>query len=302
MIQLRILPMALAALLLSFQASVWAETNGVVLTDDVQMALGDAFLAEGEYYRAVTEYKKLTILFPDSDRLPEALFKIGMAYYRGEDYATAAEGFAKVRQTYAADYFSRAAFYEGLSYSRLGRHDAAALAFERAQLFDRKHPAAADAQLGQSLNAFERDDTSGCRTELEAFIVNYPEDERAPAVMQAFALLDEYDAVPPKSPALAGTLSALFPGSGQVYAEHYRDGAMAFIVNALFIAGTVAAVDAGNYPLAVIAGGVGLPFYVGNIYGAANAARKWNLSLKNDMLNQISFALRFDFSVCGDRL
>ena len=72
MINLCFFPITILTLLLSFQAPVWAETSAIVLTDDIQMVLGDAFLAEGDYYRAVTEYKKLTILFPDSDRLPEA--------------------------------------------------------------------------------------------------------------------------------------------------------------------------------------------------------------------------------------
>ena len=48
--------------------------------------MADVFMAEGEYYRAVTEYKKFLILFPDSEKADYALFKTGMAYYRGEEY------------------------------------------------------------------------------------------------------------------------------------------------------------------------------------------------------------------------
>ena len=263
--------------LLLFQDSVWAETNTIVLTDDIQMVLGDTFLAEGDYYRAITEYKKLTIFFPDSNRLPEALYKIGMAYYRGNDYESAANSFAKVRKTYTASYFSNAAFYEGLSLRKLGRHDAAALAFERSRLFDEKHPAAANARLGLSLTALEQDDFLACRDELEGFLVNYPEDKRVPAVRESLILLDEYEAVPLKSPTLAGTLSAILPGSGQVYAERYKDGAMAFLVNALFIAGTMVALDDENYALAAIAGGVGLPFYIGNILRSSQFRYKMEL-------------------------
>ena len=295
MMNLCFFPFSFLTLLLSFQALVWAETNTIVLTDDIQMALGDAFLAEGDYYRAITEYKKLTFFFSDSDRLPEALYNIGMAYYRGKDYASAAKSFAKVRQTYAATHFSSAAFYEGLSYSKLGRNDAAALAFERSRLFNEKHPAAANAQLGLSLNALEQDDVLGCRTALEGFLVDYSDDERVLAVKQAFLLLDEYEALPLKSPFLAGTLSALLPGSGQLYAEHYKDGLMAFLVNALFITGTIVALDNENYAFAAIAGGVGLPFYVGNIYGAANAARKWNLSLSKNVRDNLSISLHFNY-------
>lgn len=281
------------SLLLSFQAPVSAETDAILLTEDLQMVLGDSFFAQGDYYRAITEYKKLTIIFPDSNRLPEALYKIGMAYYRGKDYESAATSFAKVRKTYAASHFNDAAFYEGLSYRKLGRYDAAALAFERSRLFDEKHPAASNAQLGLSLNALDQDDFSSCRSELEAFLVNYPGDERVHAVQEGLILLDEYEAVPLKSPPLAGILSAVLPGSGQAYAGRYKDGAMAFLVNALFITGTIVALDNENYAVAAIVGGVGLPFYFGNIYGAANSAKKWNLSLSKDMSNKLSISLNF---------
>jgi len=35
--------------------------------------MADAFMEEGEYYRAITEYKKLLILFPDSEWADYAL-------------------------------------------------------------------------------------------------------------------------------------------------------------------------------------------------------------------------------------
>jgi tetratricopeptide (TPR) repeat protein len=282
-------------LLFSLQTPAWGATEGIVLTDDVQMSLGDAFMAEGDYYRAITEYKKLTFLFPDSERLSEAFYQIGMAYYKGKDYKSAVNSFAKVRKAYTASNYSSAAFYEGLSYSKLGLPDKAALSFERARLFDESHPDAANAQLGLSLNALEKDNVADSRAKLDEFLANYPEDERVPGVQASFGLLDEYESQPRKSPALAGTMSAVIPGSGQMYAEHYKDGLMAFVVNGLFIAGTVAALDDDNYALAAIVGGVGLPFYVGNIYGAANASRKWNLSLTRKLRDDLSLSLNYHY-------
>lgn len=291
----RYLSTIILLLLFSLQTPAWGATEGIVLTDDVQMSLGDAFMAEGDYYRAITEYKKLTFLFPDSERLSEAFYQIGMAYYKGKDYKSAVNSFAKVRKAYTASNYSSAAFYEGLSYSKLGLPDKAALSFERARLFDESHPDAANAQLGLSLNALEKDNVADSRAKLDEFLANYPEDERVPGVQASFGLLDEYESQPRKSPALAGTMSAVIPGSGQMYAEHYKDGLMAFVVNGLFIAGTVAALDDDNYALAAIVGGVGLPFYVGNIYGAANASRKWNLSLSRKLRDDLSLSLNYHY-------
>ena len=291
----RYLSTIILLLLFSLQTPAWGATEGIVLTDDVQISLGDAFMAEGDYYRAITEYKKLTFLFPDSERLSEAFYQIGMAYYKGKDYKSAVNSFAKVRKAYTASNYSSAAFYEGLSYSKLGLPDKAAFSFERARLFDESHPDAANAQLGLSLNALEKDSVADSRAKLDEFLASYPEDERVPGVKASFGLLDEYESQPRKSPALAGTMSAVIPGSGQMYAEHYKDGLMAFVVNGLFVAGTVTALDDDNYALAAIVGGVGLPFYVGNIYGAANASRKWNLSLARKLRDDLSLSLNYHY-------
>lgn len=291
----RYLSTIILLLLFSHQTPAWGATEGIVLTDDVQMSLGDAFMAEGDYYRAITEYKKLTFLFPNSGRLSEALYQIGMAYYKGKDYKSAVNSFAKVRKTYTASNYSSAAFYEGLSYSKLGLPDKAALSFERARLFDESHPDAANAQLALSLNALERGSVADSRAKLDEFLASYPDDQRVPGVKASFGLLDEYESQPRKSPALAGTMSAVIPGSGQMYAEHYKDGLMAFVVNGLFIAGTVAALNDDNYALAAIVGGVGLPFYVGNIYGAANVSRKWNLSLTRKLREDLSLSLNYHY-------
>ena len=178
----RVLGLLLLAVVL-FGHTVYVDASeSAVLTDDLQMTLGDNFLAEGDYYRAITEYKKLTFLFPDSDRIPEALYQIGIAYYRGEDYTSAAKSFARVRQTYAATYFSSAAFHEGLCFDKLGQDEAAIKAFERARWFDMSHPDASNAQIGIALSAAKRDDLAASRQSLTEFLNRYPEDSRVPGV------------------------------------------------------------------------------------------------------------------------
>jgi hypothetical protein len=86
-------------------------------------------------------------------------------------------------------------------------------------------------------------------------------------------------------------MSAILPGSGYIYAEHYGDGITAFLINGLFIAGTVTAIHQENYAVAGIVGGVGVPFYPGNIYGSANAAKKWNLGVRNVIIQKIHSTL-----------
>ena len=62
-----------------------------------------------------------------------------------------------------------------------------------------------------------------------------------------------------------------------------------------FVAGTAAAINNENYAVAAIVGGAGLPFYFGNIYAAANAANKWNVSLRKDLHNNMAITLNYSY-------
>ena len=272
-----------------------AEPRTVVITDEVQLGLGDAFMADGEYYRAVTEYLRYLYLFPAAERAPYALLQIGLAHYRGGEYQRAIDYFARVRATYSPEYFSAAAYHEGLCYERLNQPDKARDAFERAVVFDTAAAPAREALLGKALGRVRQGELAGGRAEFERFRGLYPEEPRTGSVVQAEALIDAQAAAPRKSPLLAGALSTVVPGSGQAYAGNYRDGLVALLVNGLFIAGTAVAIDQENYATAAVVGGIGLPFYLGNIYGAANAANKWNLALHRDLRDRLAVTLDYRY-------
>jgi len=84
--------------------------------------------------------------------------------------------------------------------------------------------------------------------------------------------VDDVDALPRKSPMLAGTMSALLPGSGQLYVGRPGDALAAFSINAVLIGGTVLAARRDEDAAAIAIGFVASGFWFGNIYGAANGA------------------------------
>jgi len=253
-----------------------AAEKGILLTEEIQLKIADVFLEEGEYYRAVTEYKKFLILFPDSERADYALFQTGRAYYDGGGCASSEQSFRSVREKYpGSPYALKAYYFEGLSEWKLDKPEQAKTLFEDlAEAF----PDSEYAPL--ALAALDREDIGAAKKGLEQFCLRYPAHPQMEKVREALLLFDHYEKLPRKSPFLAAVMSALLPGSGYFYAEHYSDGLTAFLINALFIAGSLTAVHQENYAGAGIAGGIGLPFYVGNIYGSANAAQKWNLSVR----------------------
>ncbi len=93
--------------------------------------MADALMEEGEYYRAITEYKKFLILFPDSVKTDYVLCQIGMAYYRGEEYAPAVRSFSYLTQKYPqSEYAAKSYYFEGLSYWKLKKYQDSKTAFQ----------------------------------------------------------------------------------------------------------------------------------------------------------------------------
>ena len=94
------------------------------------------------------------------------------------------------------------------------------------------------------------------------------------AALQAGRALEQ--AAHTRRPWLAGGLSALLPGAGQVYAGSWSSAAVAFVLNAVMIGATVELARHRLYATAVAAGTVGSVFYVGTIVNAADLAGRRN--------------------------
>ena len=289
-----LLPSALL-LLLSLPpvfSALHAEGNAILLTGDVQLRVADAFMEEGEYYRAITEYKKFLLLFPDSGRADYASVRIGMAYYKGEEYRAAARSFSSMRDKYPESAHALPArYHEGFSWWKLKEHEKARMMFEALAEDDPESGYAPRALAAASLVALDEDKPDNSRAGFKRFVDRYPGHPGAGNVKEALALLDRYQGRPQKSPVLAGFLSAVLPGSGYMYAEHYGDGVTAFLINGLFIAGAATGFHQENYAVGTIVAGIGLPFYFGNIYGSANAANKWNQGVRNEFIEKIHLTL-----------
>ena len=87
-------------------------------------------------------------------------------------------------------------------------------------------------------------------------------------------LLRRYDALPRKSPLLAGALSAVIPGLGRVYLGRWPDGLLSFL-----LVGTTGALAAQGFydegrgsVRGWILAGVAALLYAGNVYGSAVGA------------------------------
>ena len=82
--------------------------------------------------------------------------------------------------------------------------------------------------------------------------------------------------IPKKSPAIAGVMSAVLPGSGHVYAGKWRDGIMSLIINGVFGYCMYDSFKNGNQSVGWLLTVVEIGWYTGNIYTGAGSARRAN--------------------------
>ena len=90
-----------------------------------------------------------------------------------------------------------------------------------------------------------------------------------------------------KSPALAGMLSAVLPGSGKAYAGRWKDGLIAFIMTSSTAFISVRGFNKNPnsiYPW--IMGSFALVYYSGNIYGSGQAALKYNKMREDEWVDK----------------
>ena len=100
-----------------------------------------------------------------------------------------------------------------------------------------------------------------------------------------------------KSPIIAGMLSAVFPGMGKVYTKRYADAAIAL----LFVGANAYQSYRGflnngeKSAYGWIFGSMAIGFYIGNIYGSAKSARKYNEKYDNEAYEKAKYIFDTSF-------
>ncbi len=252
----------------------------------LEVQLGLRFYAEYDDYRAITALRRYQFLdgTPSSKYL--AALMIGQIYHRNEKPELATISFEEAAQAAETDYYRTFAYLMALQETCL--------------------PLSFYAQCRQRLAALAQTPMEPATRELIDYQVLYtdvvlrseyvtPEriqmlsDERL--VKKAEGLLAANEAfhdIPLKKPWLAGTLSGIVPGLGQVYNGRPIDGLVSFLVNGAFATATyLSFTRAKSIPLGVISAVFLAGFYSGNIVNAVTDARKINANRYLDFFDEL---------------
>ena len=250
-----------------------------------KQSFADFLFEKGEYYRAITEYYRLIHNSNDLQEKNRLLKNIGFSYYYGMDFEGCIDFISNNRSFFAydpdlgmeMDFVLAKSYYKIQKYKKAIStlqwinpeqsepffNDALFLfAFSQARLF----------RVEQANETLKRIKTNSEKKELADKFSNY------------FRQLNN---VSNKSPLLAATLSAVIPGAGYLYAEHYETALTSFIINGLLIWAVHDAIREEQYGIAAAGAVFGLGWYIGNIEGSATAAIRQNEYERRQYVNEV---------------
>ena len=209
---------------------------------------------DAEFERARIEYRRILHFYPDSEAAGRSAERLVLCL--------AEQGFGEAAQSAARSLPpSRSRpLLEAYALRAQGQWEAASREAAR--------PQSRAGRLFAGLLDMEAGRLEGARQHIEPL-----PDELRNLLRQR---LEHFETLPRRSPLLAGSLSALVPGTGQAYAGRWADGLVALLLNGTLIGGTVLAASNDEPVAAGALGLLALGFYTGNVYGGSNAAATFN--------------------------
>ena len=269
----------------------------LVIDSDRQFDFGRELMDNGKYELAVKEFERFMHFFPDDPRVASAHYLTGVCYMRDRRFNNARQVFTEIFSSDPDGKFAgKAVFMMGETYYEEGLPEKAEFFFAEAA---KKYPS-----LDLKNAAFYRLGWTRMREHRwkEASEEFGRVQKDSPLYDSARALTKESlrgELLPSKDPVTAGVMAGIVPGLGHAYLSRYRDAAVAFLLNGLFIWATVEAINQDQNVLGGILAFFELGWYAGNIYSAVNGAHKYNRKVRDDFSK--SFRDRLDLRILTSR-
>jgi hypothetical protein len=241
-------------------------TLSTALFSQSRLDFGQDLLRKGDYFRATTVFKEIAFFAQNQEEKDSALLLEGLSYLLADKANLANNALNQISEDRPA-----LALLKALASLEMGLGLPESSLRNIAQKADRSGTLAA---LYLALAYIRMGQDEGA-SELVASLEQIQAED--PLVRTARNLITNLAASPEHSAFLAGTASAILPGSGQFFTGHYFDGIQAIGFLGFFGYATYASYmyesDRNNgYVMTGITGTITAAFYVSNILGAAKTA------------------------------
>ena len=259
--------------------------SGACREDDPGRMTGfaNSLYNEGEYYRAVTEYMRISSYFPayrDS-----FLVRIADCYYKGDQFETAIQkyqrAYVRIQDSVEKDYcvFQLARCRFQLQETTESLELLSGLVSESAVWSNQAAYYMGYITAGQ----FKFNISSGWLGKVETA---HPWYENAHALSKDVL---QGNRLPQKKPLFAGFLSAVIPGAGYCYSGHPKIGVASLVLNSLFAYSAYEAFREDTYVMGSTITLIGLGWYFGNIYGSVNKTEQYNRNVRIQFVKSLDF-------------
>ncbi len=225
-----------------------------------QLTFANHLFEEGDYYRAITEYKRLLFISSNPSEQRFARQRILSAFKRAgrlEEASAYLDNFTNDQFRY----MEKAKLHllmndtgQARQYLKLIESDTVHILLGWSYMMD--------GDWENSQKAFQRiPDDSPLSATANSLVTSAEEAEHT---------------IPRKSPVLSGLLSALIPGAGRFYTERPGDGLFSFLTVAIPAIATYYYWHEERERATVIAASFTAVFYLGDLYGAVMSAHQYN--------------------------
>lgn len=268
-----------------------AKTNAHVAPDfsrpQTHLKIADHFADEHDYYRAITEYKKVVFLFPHYEKIDWVHFQIGRMYYEGGRYPQAKHELLPLTESKDDNLKFFAHNYIALSYYENAEFANAERLFEELKTTSAGAPYALDYTIYTGMAAAgKRDFKSAYDRVTNAKKIWQEKTGDSGNLLQyktffdsALPLVDKARDLSPKSPYWAIFFSVLFPGGGHFFLREWDTGfvSLSLVGGAAFLAYDGFMRESTVQALIFTTFATGA--YIGQIYSSYRTARKYNEEL-----------------------
>jgi len=248
-----------------------SEVNNL-LSDKNRLAFGNYLFSEGDYFRAIEEFKPIL-----ENKWNDTLqFKIATSYLRMNKFYLAISEFQKLEPNSPLFIESRIEQFRTLflleNYSILNEQISMVLPNK---LFN-------NTKLQQLKNCTLLLSNSELPNETEFSSIFNNEDNGK--ILQFYKWKEN---PPYKNPTKAAILSAILPGLGKIYTNEVGDGITSFVLTGLFSYLAINKFSYNQQTSALIYTALATFFYSGNIYGSYASAQNYNAGIRFNFENEV---------------
>lgn len=268
--------------------SEWEASVDELAEDERLFYFAKNLEAGGDYDRAVTEYRRLLVFFPNSALYADALVSIFYCYYKGERFLVAVDwGKQLLEEDIPRKIKDEVCFYIAAAYFKVANYsfcrDYISLITPDADLLLEKGYMLKGFSLACEYKWEEAEKTFSSIPSTSIFINES---------LHSSAVAQEGSNLKLKNPTTAGFL-ALVPGLGYLYSGHKQTAFSSFIVTSIFFLATKQAFQHDNQGLGTMLSLLSIGWYGGNIYGSVISAHRFNEYAQENLVKRITIGFEF---------